>query len=140
MKQIVWTDEFSVGIESLDNQHKQIIGFINRLAEDKDVSSRSKTLHEILYEMMQYSLEHFMHEEKLLIETGYQDLINHKDLHARYIEKYSDLSMAAMKSSSDSLTSELLEFLVLWWENHILEEDMKCKTFLTDQMRATLGK
>jgi len=44
MKKIVWDDSFSVGIEELDKQHKQIVGVINRLIDEpKEGSIQTKS-------------------------------------------------------------------------------------------------
>jgi hemerythrin-like metal-binding protein len=60
---------------------------------------------------------------------AFPDLERHKKLHFEYIEKTSDLNLSFILKKPD-ISNEIMEFLVFWWKNHILIEDMKIKEFL----------
>jgi len=126
MEKIEWSESFSVGNAKLDEQHKTIIKMINKLVTHDERSNDSETVHVILNEMMRYCMDHLTYEEQLMDRYDYADKINHKYLHVKYIEKFSDLSMQAMRAGDD-VSPELTSFLSDWWVNHILVEDMKYK-------------
>lgn len=132
MKKIEWSDEYSVGVSKLDEQHKTIVDLINQLIEFPDCSNNSEVLHETLNLMMKYSMEHLNYEEKLMIESGYPDTLDHKNYHTAYIERYADLSIQAMRAGNE-VTLMLLKFLRDWWNEHILVEDMKYKPFFKEK-------
>lgn len=132
MKKIEWTDEYSVGVEKLDNQHKNIINFINKLISNPEIDVHSETLHDILQEMMRYSKEHLYDEEMLLRQNGYSDFDTHVNYHMEYLEKFAELSLSVTESDL-TVPADLLSFLRNWWANHILVEDMKYKSFFNDK-------
>ena len=119
MKKIIWDDKFSVGVDWIDEQHKQVINMINQMIDcPEECSNNSEALHEVLNQMFKYSLEHLHDEEIMLIKN-----------HLRYTEKLANLSLRAM-SHGDTVGEELLSFLSEWWREHILKEDMKFKDFV----------
>jgi hemerythrin-like metal-binding protein len=133
MENINWSVRYSVGVAKLDEQHKQIIGMLNRLVtspESRDANS--ETISEILTTMTRYSLEHFKTEEGLLKEHGYPDLEKHRQEHIAYRKKAIDFSTAT-SLGVESVPQILVTYLFEWWTNHILEEDMKYKSFFAEK-------
>ena len=128
MQEIIWNDDYSVGVQQLDEQHKKIISFINRLVNDTNLSVYSESLNEALTEMLKYSIEHLRYEENLLKENDYPDFDSHKQFHEDYIKRSSEFSISAMDSDY-RVPTEVISYLRDWWEHHILEEDMKYKEF-----------
>jgi len=128
---IVWDDhKYSVGNKVLDNQHKKIVSMINELCENTLVDMHSEILHDTLNNMRLYMQEHLKFEEKLLAELGYQDLESHIILHTEYLEMFSEISMEAVEQDV-SVVVDLQTFLLHWWENHILVEDMNYKPLMS---------
>ena len=132
MKKIVWKDEFSVGVEALDQQHQQIIKIINSLADQPRFFLRFQNVSSALMELTTYVSEHFLLEEQLLKENGYPDLLSHSKKHIDYSEKITDLCRSSLQGKRE-VPYELLEFLCDWWTNHILQEDMQYKAFFEEK-------
>ena len=65
MEQITWTEEFSVGVVRIDEQHKQLIAMINRLIAEPQTTTRSETISDLLTGMTNYAQMHFATEEEL---------------------------------------------------------------------------
>jgi len=128
MKKLVWTDEYSVGVKSLDEQHKKIIELINTLIEHHNDSVDSDTIFNVLQEMMKYAQKHLDDEEKLLEGYEYPDLMRHTSVHVAYLERVSEFSFEVMAHNND-ISAKLLEFLKDWWIQHILHEDMQYRSF-----------
>jgi len=87
MDTIVWRDEYSVGVVSLDEQHKTIVQLINRLIEHCEENVNSEIISDIFNEMTKYIKQHLEYEESLLKENNYPDLIEHVASHTKYIEE-----------------------------------------------------
>ena len=132
MNKIIWKDEFSVGVDALDQQHKQIIEVINSLIEKPGIFSRHKNVSSALLELTNYVQEHFLLEERLLEENGYPTLLEHSKKHTTYSEKIADLCKESL-SGKNEVPKELLNFLSHWWTNHILHEDMQYKEFFKEK-------
>ena len=101
MNMITWSDEYSVGVSELDNQHKKIIALINELHASRDISSRSEKLHNILGRIIIYAQNHLDYEENLLRENGYPDLENHLRKHQDYKQKVSDFAVDILEDRED---------------------------------------
>jgi hemerythrin len=81
MEKIAWKQEYSVGVERLDQQHQRIISVINKLIAKPRVFGTSATIAEVLSELNSYVSEHFLLEEQLLAENNYPGLIEHSKKH-----------------------------------------------------------
>ena len=73
MEKILWGEGFSVGVQELDAQHKQIITIINTLLEMNNTQSGSEIISETLTKMNQYAAEHFNKEEQYMLDYGYPE-------------------------------------------------------------------
>jgi hemerythrin len=124
MEKITWTDDYSVGNQDMDIQHKKIINMINALIDARNSSAQPSSLHQALYDMFRYSKGHLYDEERLLRKIAFDDLEQHVQKHEEYIEKMALLSYSASFDESETFEN-LIVFLKDWWEKHILVEDMK---------------
>jgi len=129
INKIDWNESFSVGVASMDDQHKNIIKCINLLTSDIEVNVSSETVSELLTQLTKYSIDHFKAEEQLLEKYGYPDIESQREEHRTYRIKVITLCQDAM-SHQNSVPTELLKFIHDWWRDHILTSDMKYKAFL----------
>ena len=133
MKKIVWDDSFSVGIEELDKQHKQIVGVINRLIDEPKEGFDPDEVAKILDELTKFAHYHFKMEEQLLAEHGYPDLHTQQDEHKEFRIELANLCMDSMKNHT-IIPINVLLYLREWWTDHILVKDMKYRPFLTGRV------
>ena len=128
MKTINWRDEFSVGVEEMDRQHKKLLAMINRLIEEQHTLTDPKTIAELLDGMVDYAQEHFRAEEYLMAEYDYDRKTWQEMRHKEFLEKTMSF-MTAADIGPNILSMALLDFLSSWLVNHILTEDMQYKEF-----------
>ena len=132
MEIINWSNEFSVGVKEMDEQHKKLIGMINRLIEEQKILTEPKTIADLLTEMTDYAQVHFRAEEYLMAEYGYDHKTQQEKQHLAFIDK-----TIAFYSASDLgpniLSTALLDYLRTWLIGHILKEDMKYKEFFNSK-------
>jgi hemerythrin len=125
---INWKDEFSVGVEEMDNQHKKLFTMINRLIEEQKQLTDPKTIAELLTEMTDYAQEHFRAEEYLMAEYGFNRKVEQEKQHQAFIDKTISF-YSASDIGPNILSNALLDFLSEWLVDHILKEDMMYKDF-----------
>jgi len=132
MKKIVWdSGRFSVGHVELDNQHQQLVEIINSCIELSRLPDHSSvSMMKCLIKMNNYAQLHFRCEEKILREMGYPLVNDHLELHAEYARKMETLLQSA---DQDDLREKIYEFLMQWFDQHILKEDMKYKPHMMDK-------
>ena len=79
---IPWSEELIVGLQEIDEQHKILIGLINRLFSQAILHTADKaTLSGILEDLIQYTIIHFSVEESLFRIFDYPDAENHQVHH-----------------------------------------------------------
>jgi hemerythrin len=132
MALFIWKDEYSVGIDSIDNQHKVLVSIINNLHSAMLSAKANTILDKILKELIDYTKTHFDNEENLFAEYGYPESGEHRRIHKQFTDKIFDL-YDDFKNGKKMLSIELLNFLKDWLINHINGTDKKYSKFLTDK-------
>jgi hemerythrin len=124
-----WKDSYSVGIESIDNDHKKLIHLINNLQTAIDYKTDITFEKQTLSEVIDYTKYHFTREEGLMKDNGYPDFEPHKATHEKMIEKVSEL-VKAYESGEESAIESLLNYLKSWLIKHINGTDQEYSEFL----------
>lgn len=125
-----WTDELSVGVPSIDRQHKVLIALINDLHIAIDSGKGQAQAKYILKKIINYAKAHFIYEEGLFTRHNYIATDEHLQSHRNIEVKLSELEENAKDPSYD-LSEDLMTFLKNWLNNHILKEDMGYSELLT---------
>jgi hemerythrin len=132
MALIQWTQEYSVGIEQFDDQHKRIFALINKLHDAITQGKGFEALRDVLDDLTDYTKTHFIDEETLMMKYRYPYLSAHRQEHKKLAAQV--VKLQGWRKQSDTLLSPVvLEFLMNWLSNHILKTDMRYKSFLNDQ-------
>ncbi|MDP6635963.1 MAG: bacteriohemerythrin [Phycisphaerae bacterium] len=132
MQEIIWAEKSSVGVAKLDEQHKILIGMINKLIRDPQAATRSETVSDVLGEMTDYALKHFAYEENLMVDSDYPRSKEHIKEHLAFRETTGKFCSATAIDVS-GIPEMLLEHLSQWLTHHILEIDMAYKAFFQEQ-------
>lgn len=127
-----WTDEFIIGIDKVDDQHRWLVDATNRLYGEatKEEPDREQ-VGIILLGLVDYAVTHFSVEEKLFKHHGYPESRKHKIEHDIFIVKANQL--LEKHDAGIKVTNEALEFLKNWLQHHILINDKAYVPFLTEK-------
>ena len=123
MAQFVWQEKFSVGIPTIDREHKQLVELLNELLEAMQAGHGQDVLKDVLNKLVGYTASHFKNEERLMQQCGYPGFAEHKAKHDAMTAKVLDLQQK-VNSGSHGVTLEVGNFLRGWLNKHILETDM----------------
>jgi len=121
---IKWDDKYSVGISMIDDEHKKLIGILNKAIFTKEHNDNPEELREVLREMTKYALTHFATEETYMKEFNFPEYQDHKKEHRDfYIETiaYHDKVI----NGDSQIANEIIEYLKWWFINHIQVTDKK---------------
>jgi hemerythrin len=128
-----WTENFSVGVRELDQQHQQLFKLVNRLiSATGTISTHSETISDILGEMTRYAQTHFTTEERLMEVYGYPGLEEQKKQHRDFRKKTVNFSTATTLGV-EQIPEALLKYLNNWLVHHILEDDMAYRSFFREK-------
>ena len=129
---LTWKNEYSVGIDSIDQQHKRLLNLINQLQTAVDYSTGEEFEREALNELVDYTKTHFSYEEGLMEENGYPDFEPHKAQHEKMIKKVDEVLSEYLQNHDKAMTNAI-EFLKGWLINHINGTDKEYSSFLIEK-------
>ena len=119
-----WSPEYSVGIQTIDDQHQKLVNILNRLFIAISKREGNKVIAEILDSLLGYTQTHFSLEERLLQEAKYKDFDAHKKEHIKLLEQLDQLCKKHMLEEKP-IYFEMLNFLRAWLKDHIQGVDTK---------------
>jgi hemerythrin-like metal-binding protein len=129
MDKIEWSNMFSVGVDILDEQHKTLIGMMNRLIDTPSTDSNSAIVTGLLNDMITYATTHFVEEERRMNLHNYPDFLIHQAQHVAFMEKTAEFcSVEEGEMVVHDFSETVRRYLRDWWINHILTDDMKYKS------------
>lgn len=118
-----WSDDLSVDIQEIDEQHKMLIDLVNQLYDEVVVKKTDiETAEEILNDLVQYASIHIDSEEKLFKYYHHPEFESHRCYHSELIGQLTDVRRK-VKENKSVLNIELLRFLRKWLDYHIAIED-----------------
>lgn len=134
-----WQDTFSVGIAGVDEQHRRLIGLVNRLHEVIERSDQTATLAAVLSEidtvravideLTAYAACHFATEDAYMTAHPQPEDDRHRAEHLAFVEQIGRFREACGQPKSRQ-SLEIATFCKTWWENHILQTDKALGAFL----------
>jgi hemerythrin len=125
MPYIEWTQEFSVGVEDMDSEHKQWISILNTLFDAINRGIDNHIIGDIIDRMITYSKYHLTHEEMFLEDIRYPHLEMHKMKHDELLRKLNRIKEQFESGASFKLTIDAIKLLKEWLSNHIQITDKK---------------
>jgi len=123
-----WKEEYRIGIEIIDTQHKYFVSLINKLYESiLNMESQAKLV-AVVNELVSYAIMHFNTEEKYFEEFKYEGTAEHKEQHRIIREKVNAFQEKANRTGKVE-SFELVDLLEGWLINHVYGVDkqyVKC--------------
>ena len=135
MDNIKWTPAYSVGVEEIDEQHRRLISIINRLAATREEDYDADGLLAILSDLVDYTDYHFRTEDNFMMENEYPLFLSHRKEHLAYIKKMGSL-ITALENKEPGLVEQMLSYLSDWWQNHIIQSDLRYARYIRAQKKA----
>lgn len=123
MTLIHWTDEMSVGVKAMDDDHKKLIGILNEMKSSLESADDLKAFGVALEQLVEYTRIHLAREEKLLAYANYPESTEHHKEHDEMIDKALKAQANFRCGATDMLAAEMTDFLQDWLMNHILISD-----------------
>ncbi len=119
---VEWSNELSVGISEVDEEHQKLVAILNQLDEVMKTGKGTRVMSEILNQLVEYTVVHFESEEKFMVASEYPGLALHQTQHRQLVEKVEKLRVKFV-ASGKRITREMMDFLKYWPTNHILVDD-----------------
>ena len=137
MDKFVWTDDYSVGIALIDEQHKRFFEIANEvldLSSKKDVKREALLIY--LEELGNYAFYHLGTEEKFFDEFKYEGALRHKAAHDAFRkivkENLDSVRSAVIDADIVRLSEDIASFTSDWLKNHIIIMDKQYAVFFQE--------
>ena len=120
-----WDDNFNTGLPTVDEQHRNLVRLINRLADHVAFRADGLVLDRLFDELTDYTVYHFTSEEAIWREFMPDDHyeVEHRKAHATFVQEVVRLRSELTTRPLISVAEEVLGFLARWLASHILESD-----------------
>jgi hemerythrin len=131
---IQWRDSLSIGIEEIDNQHKELLQRFNDLLAACESGKGREELVSLIGFLDEYVRNHFRDEEAIQRVRGYPAYESHKAEHDFFIVQLKALKEEIGKEGV--ATHHVLEannLLLNWLLKHISKIDTELGKFLRSQ-------
>jgi hemerythrin-like metal-binding protein len=125
-QKIEWSEEYSVGDASIDEEHLRLMNIINDFNQAIITGQAKKNLAKLFDSLVDYTVKHFKNEEQLMRTANYHDLEAHIEEHRAFVHKV----MALNKEKDYVFSSNISSFLHMWLLEHIMDTDKKYQPVL----------
>lgn len=124
MSVLRWRNEFGVGIDNVDHDHRELIGRIrDRQHEIHDCADPARIV-EVLGAIYADIAAHFALEEKLMEQLRYTAIADHKEDHETLLDDLREL-MIAVEDDGELDQVQLTDDLDRWFSDHFRVHDAK---------------
>lgn len=126
-----WTQNLSVGVDMIDQQHKIWFEKAEALFEAGKNRRAKEYIGELLQFLDEYTKEHFADEEAYMLKIKYPGYEEQKQLHTAFIAQLTKIR-GDFETSGGSLTVIMSanQMVINWLTNHISTMDKKIGEFV----------
>ena len=98
MKDLVLDHMLTIGIDEIDEDHNKLINLFNILNHSITEGAATDYVESVLEELINCTVWHFSHEERLMLKYGYDALEEHRDEHQDLIISVRELQQKFRQS------------------------------------------
>lgn len=124
--QLVWKEEYNIGVDVIDQEHRRLFKIINKLFRFSDEKNKSQwACQEGIKFFKDHAVKHFAEEEDYMASINYERLKVHRHIHSEFRER----TLPALEEElekTDYCADSVDHFLGVcagWLVGHTLMED-----------------
>lgn len=125
-----WRDNLSIGVPSIDADHKKLIDMLNCLHFMSIAGDDHDAIGRVLGGLVDYARVHFRREEALMQAAHYPDVAAHQRLHRDLSAKLREFETAYANDAETFDVEAFYDFVADWLLVHVMTVDMKLKPHL----------
>lgn len=121
---IQWRESLAIGIDEIDNQHKQLFEAIDKLFTACSQGKGRQEVSNTIDFLEDYTIKHFTDEENHHIRSSYPERVAHKQIHDKFLKNFQNLKQQfENEGPSIIFVSTINKTVVDWLINHIGQAD-----------------
>lgn len=121
-----WNDNFNTGHQLIDEQHRQLVHLLNKLATTL-VDDEFSIVNSAFDELADYANMHFDEEEDIWLKYFGDDswFSSHQLSHASFLPRVIEIKEQESGKSQSDIIEQILKFLIRWLAFHIIDNDKR---------------
>lgn len=123
-------DELNTGIESLDFEHRELVGLMEALCDSFDRDEPAQKVSDGFGALYAGASAHFALEERLMRENKYPSYDDHKADHERLLDQIRFMMEAFEKGKCADCGTTLRDCLEAWLADHVKGADAELRALL----------
>jgi len=134
---VEWKEEYRVGLDIIDEEHKRLLALINNVLAANLCRTGTVLERQSLDELLDYTEYHFQREEDLMLQHAYPDYEGHKAQHDQmrtqvklYLKRYEE-------EKGREVLPEVANHLKLWLLQHIAGTDKRLAPYVAERVGAS---
>lgn len=131
MAALQWKPEYSVGVEAVDHEHRELIELVNRIGKALSSGRPLSEVEDEFGDLHRAISSHFALEERFMRERSYDQLPQHKADHERLLDDLREIMDSYRDGRQDSL-AQLTEVVDSWFAVHFQTHDARLHGRLGD--------
>ena len=127
-----WKNEYSVGIEEIDNQHKHLMELIKNLLKIcmVDSSTKLESFSELASTAIKRFTEHFATEERIMLDKNYPKYEEHKIRHDKLLVDVKGMMENITDEDQDAKLMNIVIFIREWFVETVHGSDKEMGIYL----------
>ena len=130
MKYLQWRKEFSIGVDSVDFEHQELMDIINMIYAELDNRRDAKQIRQTMGEVHAEISAHFALEERIMRHARYEEFDTHKNDHENLLDQIRTM-MDAIENDTEHALDVLSEALGDWFSSHFVTFDARLHSRLS---------
>ncbi|MDR1575411.1 MAG: bacteriohemerythrin [Treponema sp.] len=128
---VAWEDRYSMGIISIDEQHKKLFEMTNSLYDAclRGEETARRYFKEVIHDAVKYVQFHFTTEERLMERLKFSGLAEHKAEHTDFVKKVLE-EVQNFEGGKNFVPNMFVRFLREWIVHHIAITDTKYADYI----------
>jgi hemerythrin len=131
---IMWTPDLAVGVEKIDDQHKQLFKAADDLAEAMWAGKGKDEVAKTIDFLAEYTRFHFGEEEATMARIDYPGYGGQKQAHETFVNEVTNLKSKYQSGEvTSSVAIEVLTKACNWFRDHIKTMDKALGDHIKDK-------
>ncbi|MGB0671556.1 MAG: bacteriohemerythrin [Rhodospirillales bacterium] len=127
---LLWEDEFSVDVVSVDDEHRELFRLFNLLVETVFAGAPFDDVMMAFEALLNHTVMHFAHEERIMENIDLPQYSHHKEQHGRLLSEAKSVAEGLTEEATVEELTAILAYLRLWILRHIMLSDKGIYNFL----------
>ena len=129
---VSWSEELSVNVKVIDNQHQDMLEIVNSLHAAVEKCEDNETLKKLLIDLNEHTRTHFSTEDELMKQYNYPGYVQHLHEHNVLLQHLGNLVASVTGGKNPTFRSDY-DVSSDWVLIHIFKSDKDLGTFLNNQ-------